>query len=703
MGQNVRIIAGAMSGTSADGVDVALVGITGCGLEMSAKLVAWHGRGFSPELREKISRIRSGQAMPISALAEAGREISLCYAAAVNETLVMTGLTAGDLAAVAAHGQTLYHDPPNTIQWLDPALLAAEVGSVVVSDFRRADCAAGGQGAPLVALADYLLFRHAQKNRALLNLGGIANLTYLRAGCGIDRLIAFDTGPGNCLSDDLIQQNDPGGIGWDEGGQLAAMGSAVDTIVKHVLSSAYFAKRPPKSTDGPAMVKLFVEAQRGRRYRLEDLARTACQITADAIAESMRNFLGAMPDEIIVSGGGTLNKTMMDLIRRGLPNCQVRTIDELGIPSAAKEAMAFALLGAATLDGVPGNVPAATGASKAVVLGAVTPRPGGENSKSEIRMTNQTRNPNDQNKEVPDRSSLLTERRLAESMELDRMSILDALAVTNEQDSVAVKAVASQCAEVAKAVELVATALTAGGRLIYVGAGTSGRLGVLDAAECPPTFGTDPRMVQGVIAGGEGAMFRSAEGAEDREDDGTAAMNAKDVGPTDVIVGIAAGGTTPFVRGALRRAAELGAKTIFLCCVEKTSREPNADLVIRPLTGPEVLTGSTRLKAGTATKLVLNQITTLAMVRMGKVHENLMVDLKATNQKLWDRAARIVSMLTGMSRDEAMEVLRSADGEVKTAIVMKKRGVEAGEAREILRQAAGNLRAAVEARNSKFK
>ncbi|MGD0389321.1 MAG: anhydro-N-acetylmuramic acid kinase [Tepidisphaeraceae bacterium] len=405
MGEHVRIIAGAMSGTSADGVDVAVVAITGCGLEMSAKLVGWHGRGFSPELRERISRIRMGEAIPISALAEAGREISLCYAAAVNETLVMAGLTAADLAAVAAHGQTFYHDPPNTIQWLDPALVAAEVGSVVVSDFRRADCAAGGQGAPLVALADYLLFRDAKKNRALLNLGGIANLTYLPAGCGIDRLIAFDTGPGNCLSDDLMRQSDPGGIGWDEGGRLAAMGSVVDEIVERVLSSAYFAKPPPKSTDGPAMIKLFVDAQRGRRYRVEDLARTACQIAADAIAQSMRNFLralpegsrvqefkgsrvqefkgsesmrnslGALPDEIIVSGGGTLNKTMMDSIRRGLADCDVRTIDELGIPSAAKEAMAFALLGAATLDGLPGNVPAATGARRRVVLGTITPSP----------------------------------------------------------------------------------------------------------------------------------------------------------------------------------------------------------------------------------------------------------------------------------------------------------------------------------------
>jgi N-acetylmuramic acid 6-phosphate etherase len=294
-----------------------------------------------------------------------------------------------------------------------------------------------------------------------------------------------------------------------------------------------------------------------------------------------------------------------------------------------------------------------------------------------------------------DRSELLTERRLAESMDLDRMSVLDALAVMNEQDSVAVKAVASQRAQVAKAIEMAATAMMAGGRLIYVGAGTSGRLGVLDAAECPPTFGTDPPMVQGVIAGGKGAMFRSVEGAEDRKEDGAAAMDAKRVGPADVVIGIAAGGTTPFVRGALRRAAQLGAKTVFLCCVEKTTGEPKADVVIRPLTGPEVLTGSTRLKAGTATKLVLNQITTLAMVRMGKVHENLMVDLKATNQKLRDRAARIVSVLTGASRAKAMEILKSANGEVKTAIVMEKRAVDAGKARKILGRAAGNLRAAM--------
>jgi N-acetylmuramic acid 6-phosphate etherase len=302
--------------------------------------------------------------------------------------------------------------------------------------------------------------------------------------------------------------------------------------------------------------------------------------------------------------------------------------------------------------------------------------------------------------ETPDRSHLLTEQRLAESMELDRLSIEDALDVLNEQDARAVAAVKSQRTEIARAVEIVAAALAGGGRLIYVGAGTSGRLGVLDAAECPPTFGTDPEMVQAIIAGGDGAMFRSKEGAEDRADDGSAAMQAKKIGPVDVVMGIAAGGTTPFVRGALVQAKELGAKTIFLCCVEKNPGEPEVDVVIRPLTGPEVLTGSTRLKAGTATKLVLNQITTLAMVRMGKVYQNLMVDLKATNAKLRDRAVRIVAMITGVSREEAAGLLQLADGEVKTAIVMKARDVGADGARKLLADGNGKLREALTAHQS---
>jgi N-acetylmuramic acid 6-phosphate etherase len=301
------------------------------------------------------------------------------------------------------------------------------------------------------------------------------------------------------------------------------------------------------------------------------------------------------------------------------------------------------------------------------------------------------------NPQLPDRSGLLTEQRLAESQDLDRLSLNEAVALMNAQDAIAVAAVAMQREEVVRAVELVAERLRRGGRLIYVGAGTSGRLGVLDAAECPPTFGTDPDIVQGIIAGGEAAMFRSQEGAEDRAADGAAAVDARGVGKADVVMGIAAGGTTPFVRGALVRAGVLGAGTIFLCCVQHTPGEPPTDIVIRPLTGPEVLTGSTRLKAGTATKLVLNQITTLAMVRLGKVYQNLMVDLRATNQKLRDRSLRIVEMITGLPRAQSQELLQSAQGEVKTAIVMHVRKVDVNIARALLASGNGRLRGVLEA------
>ena len=296
---------------------------------------------------------------------------------------------------------------------------------------------------------------------------------------------------------------------------------------------------------------------------------------------------------------------------------------------------------------------------------------------------------------MQDRSHLLTEQRLPESMNLDAMSVEDAVALMNAQDAAAVAAVAAERDTVARAVRLVADALRAGGRLIYYGAGTSGRLGVLDASECPPTFRTDPDTVQGVIAGGEVAMFRAQEGAEDKAEDGAAAVDAKAAGPNDVVMGIAAGGTTPFVHGALRRATERGAKTVFLSCVQPVPSEPPVDVVIRPLTGPEVVTGSTRLKAGTATKLVLNTITTLAMVQRGKVYGNLMVDLRATNQKLWDRGARIIATITGLGRDESMELLRRAEGHVKVAVVMHTRRVQLEEARRLLEAAGGRLRQAM--------
>jgi N-acetylmuramic acid 6-phosphate etherase len=298
---------------------------------------------------------------------------------------------------------------------------------------------------------------------------------------------------------------------------------------------------------------------------------------------------------------------------------------------------------------------------------------------------------------MSNRAHLLTELRLPASLHLDAMSLSDALALMNQQDALAQQAVAAESANIAKAIDLVVAAFKINGRLFYIGAGTSGRLGVLDASECPPTFRTDPEMVQGIIAGGEAAMFRAQEGAEDDPVAGAKAIDDKKVGPTDVVMGIAAGGTTPFVHGALRRAIELQAKTIFLSCVQPVPNEPPVDVVIRPLTGPEVLTGSTRLKAGTATKLVLNQITTIAMVQMGKCYENLMVDLKASNQKLRDRAIRMVATITGLEKQSAAEMLDRAGGHVKVAVVMHHHRATVQRAIEILAKHQDHLRPALKA------
>jgi N-acetylmuramic acid 6-phosphate etherase len=245
-------------------------------------------------------------------------------------------------------------------------------------------------------------------------------------------------------------------------------------------------------------------------------------------------------------------------------------------------------------------------------------------------------------------------------------------------------------------VDLIEQAFRAGGRLIYVGAGTSGRLGVLDAAECPPTFGTPPEVVIGVIAGGYPALVKSVEGAEDDVNAAIGEMDSRRVGPDDVVVGIAASGTTPYVRAALSRAQTLGARSAIVTCAEppKLLRE-TCDVCILVLVGPEVVTGSTRMKAGTATKLVLNTLTTSAMIRLGKTYGNLMVDLRAWNDKLIDRSERIVMETTGLPRPEARAVIDAADGKVKTAIVMARRRVSRDEAERLLEEHEGHLRTIV--------
>lgn len=318
----------------------------------------------------------------------------------------------------------------------------------------------------------------------------------------------------------------------------------------------------------------------------------------------------------------------------------------------------------------------------------------------EVKLEAQTKHAMDAKRKpspAPSRPPLdarLTEQRNPRSLRIDQMSSLEIVDLINAEDRLVAAAVSDERERIAQAVDLVVDAFRRGGRLIYVGAGTSGRLGVLDASEMPPTYRTDPDLVQGVMAGGFEALLRAQEGAEDHPEDGAAAMDDRAVDARDFVLGIAASGTTPFVHGALRRARERGARTGFLLCTYPSEELLRThDVVIAPLVGPEVVTGSTRMKAGTATKLVLNMLSTAAMVRTGKVYGNLMVDLQVTCQKLQDRGERILMETVGVAREEAQALLDAAGGHVKTAIVMKRLGVDAAEARRRLEQVNGAIAA----------
>ena len=292
-------------------------------------------------------------------------------------------------------------------------------------------------------------------------------------------------------------------------------------------------------------------------------------------------------------------------------------------------------------------------------------------------------------------AKLLTEQRNPSSRELDLLPTEGVLRLINWQDKLVPVAVEREIPFIAQAVELIVESLRSGGRLIYVGAGTSGRLGVVDASECPPTFGSDPGQVLGIMAGGRGAMFQSQEGAEDNTEQATKDVDALGITPHDTVCGIAASRRTPYVVAAVARARALGAKTIYVTTNPRSEFNLDVDVAICPEVGPEVLMGSTRMKSGTAQKLVLNMLTTTTMVKLGKVYENMMVDLQLTNKKLVERSKRIVMMATGVDYGTAAANLEKANGHVKTAIVMIAAGVPAEQARQRISEASGFVRQAI--------
>jgi anhydro-N-acetylmuramic acid kinase len=685
------IVIGLMSGTSADGVDAAVVRLDGAPPHLRWQILAHHHRPHPDDLRREIFAAFRPETGSPELLCRLNFALGEAFAAAALDALDGAGLTADQVDLIGSHGQTVWHIPSgpgaSTLQLGEAAVIAERTGLPVVSNFRTRDMAAGGQGAPLVAAVDVLLLTHPHKVRVAQNIGGIANLTFLPPpGSGLEPL-AFDTGPGNMLIDAVAGRVSHGSLTCDLDGRLAAAGRVDEVLLADLLADPYLHQPPPKTTGrerfGVQTARRIWDIGQSRSLRPEDLLATLTAFTARSIAAAYRGFLPVQPDEIILSGGGAHNPTLRRMLAEAAAPARLLTSDELSLGVEVKEALAFAVLAYETWHGRPTNLPAATGAARPVVLGSITP------GVQRLDLAAFLPPP------VLDPNSLQTEARNPLSADIDRLPTLQMLEIFNAEDRRIAPALATELEAIAAAVDAIADRVRSGGRLIYIGAGTSGRLGVLDASECPPTFNTDPSQVTALLAGGLQTMFDASEGAEDNQEAGRSDVAHLQIRPQDAVVGIAASGATPYVLAGLEEARQRGALTVGVACNRPAAMQSRVDIFIAPQTGPEILTGSTRLKAGTAQKLVLNMISSGVMIRIGKTYGNLMVDVRATNAKLRRRAMRIVAQATGLDEPTAANYLESCNGEVKTTIVAARLGLDPDAARARLAECNGVVRCAL--------
>lgn len=376
-----RLVVGLMSGTSADGIDAALTRITGSGLDTKAELIGFHFLPFDNATRQAILDICGGESGGSREICLLGTHLGKLYAQAVRELLKAAGTDRVDL--IGCHGQTVYHIPEateylgdairGTLQIGDPSYLAEEFGCAVVSDFRIRDMAAGGLGAPLVPYTEFLLYRSETEDVALQNIGGIGNITLLPAGCTLEEVTAFDTGPGNMVMDALVMKITGGAMGYDDGGKLAASGTVIPELLEWMLSDPYLERQPPKTTGRESYGAAYVEKLLSfGSYPLIDILTTATAFTAQSIALSLRRFAATLPARLVIGGGGSRNPTLLRFLQEALPEVKIQTQEDLGFNSDAKEAIAFAILANDALFGQYNNAPAATGATHGVVMGRIS-------------------------------------------------------------------------------------------------------------------------------------------------------------------------------------------------------------------------------------------------------------------------------------------------------------------------------------------
>lgn len=378
--QSSRLVVGLMSGTSADGIDAVLTRITGSGLSTKVEQLGFYFQPFDSATRQAILDICSGSSGGTREVCLLGTHLGKLYAQAVRQLLKQTGTEKIDL--IGNHGQTVYHIPDDTdylggtlrgtLQIGDPSYLAEEFGCCVVSDFRIRDMAAGGLGAPLVPYTEFLLYRSETEDVALQNIGGIGNVTLLPAGCSLEEVTAFDTGPGNMVMDALVSKMTDGELSYDDGGRLAASGHVIPEMLRWMLEDPYLAKEPPKTTGREYFGREYVEKLLAfGDYPLADILTTATAFTAQSIALSLRRFAPRLPARLVVGGGGSRNPTLLRFLQEALPEVKIQIQEDLGLDSDAKEAVAFAILANEALFGICNNAPSATGAKHGVVMGRI--------------------------------------------------------------------------------------------------------------------------------------------------------------------------------------------------------------------------------------------------------------------------------------------------------------------------------------------
>ncbi len=383
MAKSTMRAVGLMSGTSADGIDVAIVDIG----RRKVQLLAFETFSYAPALRREILRLCRPELARLDNICHYNFVLGEVFADAVVKLCSKSGISLGSIDLIGSHGQTIYHNPRgtrysrtmirSTLQIGEPSVIAQRTGITTVADFRPRDMAAGGEGAPLVPYADHVLFGHNRLNRAVQNIGGIANVTFLPGGCKPDETVAFDTGPGNMVIDGIIRLATDGKQNFDRGGKTAARGIVDDRLLDEILEHPFLRRRPPKSTGREEFGAAFAERiyKRATRKNLPDadIVAIVTAFTAQSIARAYRRFLPAMPDEMILCGGGAHNGTLVELLRSELPDVKMLSTDDFGISVDAKEAVSFAILAWATIKGMANNIPGATGAEQPVVLGKIVP------------------------------------------------------------------------------------------------------------------------------------------------------------------------------------------------------------------------------------------------------------------------------------------------------------------------------------------